>query len=79
MSSNSSRKIKISYVNNEGGGFADTLEVSAGITLEAFFANHATGNSRDYDIKVNHMVQPADYVLKTGDRVTITPRKYAGA
>jgi hypothetical protein len=71
--------MKIHFVNNHGEGFADTIEVDEGTTLQALFNTKIGGESRNYRIRVNHQVQPRDYLLKEGDRVTITPTKFEGA
>lgn len=73
-------KMRLLYINNEGGGFADYVDVPEGTTVEQFFSNHMPGRKADnYLIRVNRQPVARDYVLKEGDRVTITPTKIEGA
>jgi sulfur carrier protein ThiS len=72
--------MRILYVNNDGGGFADHIDVESGITVTQLFAQRLPGrHSADYLIRVNRQPVPADYVLQEGDRLTITPVKIEGA
>ena len=72
--------MKILYVNNDGGGFADTVEADEGTTVSAFFAARVSGRKpADYLIRVNRLPSSADQVLRDGNRVTITPTKIEGA
>ena len=74
------RKMRVLYVNNDGGGFADYVEVSPGMTVEIFF-NEKMPNRKpdDFLIRVNRQPVARDYVLQEGDRVTVTPTKIEGA
>ena len=75
-------KIKVFVVNNEGGGFADNLEVNRDTTIGALFALVMPENAQptDYEIKVNYKGNlEAGFVLSDGDRVSITTSKGAGA
>jgi len=72
--------MKILFVNNDGGGFADYVEAAEGTTVEKFFKDRLSNRkSEDYLIRVNRQPVPSDYILKDGDRVTITPTKIEGA
>ena len=72
--------MKIMYINNDGGGYADYVDVSPGTTVEQFFQDKMPGSKADdYLIRVNRQPVPRDYVLKEGDRITITPTKVDGA
>ena len=72
--------MRVLYINNDGGGFADYVTVSEGTTVEQFFKDKMQGSKPDdYLIRVNRQPMPRDYVLKDGDRVTITPTKIEGA
>ena len=72
--------MKILFINNSGGGFADYVEISPGTTVEKFFSNKIEGqNAADYLIRVNRQPVPRDYVLQENDRVTCTPVKIEGA
>jgi len=72
--------MKLLYVNNDGGGFADYVEVSPSMTVEEFF-NEKMPNRKpdDFLIRVNRQPVASDYVLQEGDRVTVTPTKIEGA
>ena len=72
--------MKVLYVNNDGGGFADTVEVADGTTVAGFFAEKSPGRRpSDYLIRVNRLPASAEQVLQPGDRVTVTPTKIEGA
>jgi len=72
--------MKVLFVNNDGGGFADYVEAAEGTTVESFFKDRLSNRkSEDYLIRVNRQPVPSDYILKDGDRVTITPTKIEGA
>lgn len=72
--------MRVLYLNNDGGGFADHIEVPEGTTVEKFFLDHVTGgNSRDYLIRVNRQPASAGQILQSGDRLSITPVKIQGA
>jgi sulfur carrier protein ThiS len=72
--------MKILFINNNGGGFADFTEITTGTTVEQFFKNQFSGeDSADYLIRVNRQPVPRDYVLQENDRVTVTPVKVEGA
>ena len=72
--------MKILFVNNDGGGFADYVETAENTTVEKFFKDRLPNRkSEDYLIRVNRQPVPSDYVLKDGDRITMTPTKIEGA
>lgn len=71
--------MKVLFVNNKGGGFAGHTEVAEHTTVAQFFAEKVSGQPDDYLIRVNRQVVPSDYVLREGDRVTITPVRIEGA
>ena len=72
--------MRIMYINNNGGGFADFINVDENMTIEKLFKHKMPHEeSRDYLIRVNRQPVPQDYVLKENDRVTITPTKIEGA
>ena len=72
--------MKLLYINNDGGGFADYVEVAEGTTVEKFFDQKLSGRqAEDYLIRVNRQPVPNDYVLQENDRVTVTPTKIQGA
>jgi hypothetical protein len=76
------RKItmRILFINNLGGGFADYIDVEDGTTIDKLFKQKISGeNAEDYLIRVNRQPVPRDYRLMENDRVTITPTKIDGA
>ena len=72
--------MKILYINNDGGGFADHIEVIDGTTVQQLFQQQVRAGKPDgYLIRVNRQPAAADQVLQEGDRVSITPTKIEGA
>ncbi len=72
--------MRILFVNNLGGGFADFINVEEGTSIEKLFKQKMSNeNTEDYLIRVNRQPVAKDYVLKENDRVTITPTKIEGA
>ena len=72
--------MRVLYINNDGGGFADYVDVSPSITVEQFFTEKMPGRKPDdFLIRFNRQPAPRDYVLQENDRVSITPTKIDGA
>lgn len=72
--------MKCLFINNDGGGFADPIDLPAGTTVDALFRQKLPGRDpADYLIRVNRLPSAADQVLADGDRVSITPTKIEGA
>ena len=72
--------MKILWINNDGGGFADYVNVDEGTTVKSFFSEKLHDcNPEDYLIRVNRQPVARDYALQEGDRVTMTPTKIDGA
>ena len=72
--------MRILYINNSGGGYADYINVEEGQTIDKFFKEKMPAeNPGDYLIRVNRQPVPRDYHLIENDRVTITPTKIDGA
>ena len=72
--------MKVLFINNQGGGFADYVSVDENTTVEKFFNQKLPQEkSEDYLIRVNRQPVPRDYVLQDGDRITVTPTKIDGA
>jgi sulfur carrier protein ThiS len=72
--------MRLLYINNDGSGFADYVEVTESKTVEQFFKDKMPGEqATDYLIRVNRQPVPRDYVLQEGDRITVTPTKIEGA
>lgn len=71
--------MKVLVINNDGGGFADYVEVEGGTTVQQLFDKQVKGNPRNYLIRVNRQPCAHDQVLQEGDRISITPTKIEGA
>ena len=71
--------MRIMFINNSGGGFADVIEISAGTTIASLFHDKIGGKVTDYLIRVNRQPTTSDYALQENDRVSITPVKIEGA
>ena len=72
--------MKILYINNGGGGWADYVNIAQGQTVEELFHERMIGQEpQDFLIRVNRHPVSRDTVLQEGDRVTITPLKIEGA
>ena len=72
--------MRILFINNLGGGFADFINIEEGTNIEKLFNLKMPHEQvHDYLIRVNRQPVPKDYCLKENDRVTITPTKIDGA
>lgn len=72
--------MRVLYINNDGGGFADFIDVEPGTTVQRLFDDRVKhGRPADYLIRVNRQPAPADQVLQEGDRISFTPLKIEGA
>jgi sulfur carrier protein ThiS len=72
--------MKLFFINNDGGGFADSIDVPEGCTISQLFRERmAHGKPADYLIRVNRQPVPEGHLLQEGDRVTVTPTKIEGA
>jgi len=72
--------MKILFINNNGGGFADYLEVDESTTVTILFEQRlGEAKPQDYLIRVNRQPCSPDQILREGDRVSITPTKIEGA
>lgn len=72
-------EIRVSFVNNDGGGFADYVGVATGTTIEEFVEDMLPGvNPAQRRITVNGQVVRAQTVLRNGDRISVTPLKIEG-
>ena len=73
-------KTRILYINNDGAGFADHIEIEEGTTVAQLFSQRVPqGRPSDYLIRVNRQPAAADQILQSGDRVSFTPVKIEGA
>jgi sulfur carrier protein ThiS len=72
--------MKVLFINNDGGGFADHVEVASGTTVRQLFQQQVpSGKADSYLIRVNRQPVASDQVLQEGDRVSFTPVKIEGA
>ena len=72
--------MKVLLINNDGGGFADRVEVPEGTTaIDLFRRTVKHRGPEDYLVRVNRQPAARDEALKDGDRVSITPLKIEGA
>ena len=71
--------MKVLFLNNAGGGYADYIDVTAHTSVEKFFEEQMPNETaQDYLIRVNRQPVTKDYILQEGDRITITPTKIDG-
>jgi len=72
--------MKILWINNDGGGYANHIDVKEGTTVSELFEQKIpNAKASDYLIRVNRQPTEPDYVLQDGDRVSCTPVKIEGA
>jgi hypothetical protein len=72
--------MKILFISNDGGGFADHIDVREATSVQELFAMRVPhGRPADYLIRVNRQPCTSAQVLQEGDRVTFTPVKIEGA
>ena len=72
--------MKVLFLNNDGGGFADYVDIDENTTVEQFFKQKLPeSNSEDYLIRVNRQPVSKDTTLQDGDRISVTPTKIDGA
>jgi hypothetical protein len=72
--------MRILLINNDGGGFADYIDVGDGTTVQQLFEQRLpSARAADYLIRVNRQPVAQDQGLQDGDRVSITPVKIEGA
>ena len=72
--------MKVFFLNNDGGGFADQIDVADGTTLGQLFEQRMPGcDPHDYLIRVNRQPAVAGEPLSEGCRVSVTPTKIQGA
>lgn len=69
--------MKIFFINNDGCGYADHLDIDAGTTVGQLFERELGRHAKpaDYLIRTNRLPCSADQTLQEGDRVSITPNK----
>lgn len=69
----------ITYMNNDGAGFADRVAIVPGTTIGQFVALKIAGSVDDKRILVNGANVTSDHVLNHGDKVSVTPTKIQAA
>lgn len=80
QNNNKEEGMNVLFLNNEGEGFAKRLDLPEETTLESILKEQIDEFRPDnYVIRVNREPQPANYILKDGDRVSASPRKIEGA
>ena len=72
--------MKVLVINNDGGGFADYMDVADGTTVAQLFEQQiGSAKPSHYLIRVNRQPCPANQMLQEGDRISVTPTKIEGA
>ena len=72
--------MKVLLINNDGGGFADHVEVKEQISVAELFKQQLPSKrATDYLIRINRLPASSDQVLQPGERVSFTPTKIEGA
>jgi hypothetical protein len=72
--------VRIFYINNLGGGYANYLDIPSGTTISQLFTEQLKdARPEDFLIRVNRQLAPSDQVLQPDDRVSFTPVKIEGA
>jgi hypothetical protein len=72
--------MRVLVINNDGGGFADYLELADGTTVGQLVQQQiGSAKPENYLIRVNRQPCAVDQALQPGDRVSITPTKIEGA
>jgi len=73
--------IKIKFLNSNGGGYAENLEVPVNYTVSQLVSNKLGSGfvASNHFIRVNRQLATLDQVLQDGDQVTVTPAKIQGA
>ena len=72
--------MRVMFINNDGGGFANYIDVAEGTTVAQMFTERLPNSrSEDYLIRVNRLPATAETLLKDQDRVSFTPVKIEGA
>lgn len=72
--------MKVLFINNDGGGFADKIEIQEGMSVATLFCQQMPhAKPGDYLIRVNRSEAAADQILHENDRISFTPVKIEGA
>lgn len=70
--------MRVLFINNGGGGFADKVSMDEGISVESFVENNVEGDPNNFIIRVNRNAVTKSQVLHEGDTITVTPAKIEG-
>lgn len=74
------KTIDVLWLNNDGGGYAEKLRVPDGTTVEALRKKKLPDHSSEScTIRVNRDIAAASQKLRSGDRVSVTPKNVSGA
>ena len=68
--------MKVLFINNDGAGFADYVEIQPNTSVQSFFDQRCSGKPANYLIR---QPVPSDNVLQEDDRISVTPTKIEGA
>ena len=71
--------MRVFFINNLGGGFADHLDIADGMTVGELFDSKVGGDANGFLIRVNRLPTTRDQVLQESDRISITPVRIEGA
>ncbi len=72
--------MRILYINQDGSSYGGYESVRDGTTVAQFVSEKTGGRTSDnFIINVNAQVVAPDQVLRENDRVSVTPKKVAGA
>ena len=72
--------MQVLFINNQGSGYADYVDVEEGTRIDQFLTKKLPGHeARELLIRVNRQPVARDYVLQNGDRISATPTKIQGA
>ena len=76
-----SSKIRFQFVNCAVDSSIQDVVAQEGTTVQTFLEKHlgSTANLDRMLVRVNRQRTPVDYVLRAGDRVTISPTDVSGA
>jgi hypothetical protein len=72
--------MRILYINNHGGGYANHIEIAEGLTVQQLFEQQMPhAKPQDFLIRVNRQPAAKDQVLQPEDRISFTATKIEGA
>lgn len=71
---------RVLLVKNDGTGFANYVDLPEnGVTIDDFLLEHVGPGYEDNNlIRVNSLAVARDYVLRPGDKISVTPQKVDG-